>query len=209
MEKAYLRRLMTAYDEVRAVSHGGVVAASDTTSPTNVAAWGLLVAASDTMSLTNVAAWGLPVGEGQRRRRAKRFAVGCIFTPPTGRLAIPEISRTPARRRRRDGGGGGDASASGAIPVEDEGDTEVVRLRTRPHHHALLVHRVVAPIAALILLGADLSREIIRRGVPSDGFVRPDLAIHELPIDDDNGLMDKYVYVLLFVRIMMLKHQPK
>ncbi|KAG8048537.1 hypothetical protein GUJ93_ZPchr0009g728 [Zizania palustris] len=68
MEKAYLRRLMMAYDEMRAVSHGGAVAASDTTSPTNVAAWGLLVAASDTMSPTNVAAWGLPVREGRRRR---------------------------------------------------------------------------------------------------------------------------------------------
>ncbi|KAG8099108.1 hypothetical protein GUJ93_ZPchr0013g34878 [Zizania palustris] len=183
MEKAYLRRLMTAYDEVRAVSHGGVVAASDTTSPTNVAAWGLLVAASDTTSLTNVAAWGLPVGEavvsacgrapeaaalltvprsetrtmgGITSTIAARFA----FFPPTppsytveadaatGRLAIPEISRTPTRRWRRDDGGGGDASASSTVPAEDEGGTEVVRLRTRPHHHALLVHRVVAPIAA-------------------------------------------------------------
>ncbi|KAG8065522.1 hypothetical protein GUJ93_ZPchr0004g38427 [Zizania palustris] len=73
---------------------------------------------------------------------AARFA----FFPPTppsytaeadaatGRLAIPKISRTPARRRRRDGGGGGDASASGAVPAEDEGGTEVVRLRTQPHH---------------------------------------------------------------------------
>ncbi|KAG8088664.1 hypothetical protein GUJ93_ZPchr0010g9256 [Zizania palustris] len=53
---------------------------------------------------------------------AARFA----FFPPTppsytaeadaatGRLAIPKISRTPARRRRRDGGGGGGGDASAA-----------------------------------------------------------------------------------------------
>ncbi|XP_062218223.1 uncharacterized protein LOC133918370 isoform X2 [Phragmites australis] len=44
----------------------------------------------------------------------------------TGRLAIPEISRPPARRRRRDGAGG---DSSGA--AEEEDGTEVVRLRTR------------------------------------------------------------------------------
>ncbi|KAB8083014.1 hypothetical protein EE612_005088 [Oryza sativa] len=77
---------------------------------------------------------------------AARFA----FFPPTppsytvvadaatGRLAIPEISRPPARRRRRDGGG--DASASGAAPAEDEDGTEVVRLRTRRGNEIVGVH---------------------------------------------------------------------
>ncbi|KAG8077596.1 hypothetical protein GUJ93_ZPchr0007g5120 [Zizania palustris] len=90
---------------------------------------------------------------------AARFA----FFPPTppsytveadaatGRLAIPEISRTPARRRRRDGGGGGDASASGAVPAEDEGGTEVVRLRTRRGNEIVGVHVRHARASATLL----------------------------------------------------------
>ncbi|KAL5219851.1 hypothetical protein ABZP36_024564 [Zizania latifolia] len=91
---------------------------------------------------------------------AARFA----FFPPTppsytvvadaatGRLAIPEISRPPARRRRRDGGGGGgDASASGAVPAEDEGGTEVVRLRTRRGNEIVGVHVRHARASATLL----------------------------------------------------------
>jgi hypothetical protein len=46
--------------------------------------------------------------------------------------------------------------------------------------------------------------------MPSDGLPRPKIAIRELPIDYDNGLMDKYVYLpLLFAQLMTLKHEPK
>ncbi|KAF0909347.1 hypothetical protein E2562_035508 [Oryza meyeriana var. granulata] len=37
-----------------------------------------------------------------------------------------------------------------------------------------------------------MAMEVVRRGMPSYGLPRPEIEIRELPIDDDNGLMDKY-----------------
>nr|CAB3473941.1 unnamed protein product [Digitaria exilis] len=64
----------------------------------------------------------------------------------TGRLAIPEISRTPARRRRRDGGGGDSSSAS-----QEEDGTEVVRLRTRRGNEIVGVYVRNARASATVL----------------------------------------------------------
>uniref|UniRef100_A0A0D9WVQ5 DUF1618 domain-containing protein n=1 Tax=Leersia perrieri TaxID=77586 RepID=A0A0D9WVQ5_9ORYZ len=39
--------------------------------------------------------------------------------------------------------------------------------------------------------------EVVGRGMPNDGLPRAEIAICELPIDGDNGLMVKYVYLPL------------